>query len=168
MEGVASDWNRKVAMTTDYSEGLALGEPLVERVIFEDFRESVSQVHGNALYGDRVATFEFPLFTLGGCRRAILLSATARRISDGRVEGTFSVGLDITELGAISSGLRRIADDLTRLIKNAKSPIFTCDADGHIAEWNRPAADIPGLSTGEAMGWKFVEEFITGGRKAGY
>ena len=53
------------------------------------------------------------------------------------------------------------ANELEQLIDMANGPIFGIDQDGNVNEWNKATERITGVTKKDAMGKKFIEEFIT-------
>lgn len=56
--------------------------------------------------------------------------------------------------------MKRIRDDLQRLIDNANAPIFGIDLVGNTTEWNDNIAEITGYAADDAKKLPFVEKFI--------
>eukprot|EP00930_Biecheleria_cincta_P101740 TRINITY_DN933_c0_g1_i1.p1 TRINITY_DN933_c0_g1~~TRINITY_DN933_c0_g1_i1.p1 ORF type:complete len:2241 (-),score=455.68 TRINITY_DN933_c0_g1_i1:336-6929(-) len=159
-EGKISEWNRRTAEITGFTKQEAIGKDLVSNFIHLDYKESVSNVLTMALSGTETDNYELPLYTKGGMRRDILLNATTRKSSSGRVIGVVGVGQDITGLKQASERAQRIADDLTRLIETANAPIFGIDTNGKVTEWNTKAEEISGYSKSETIGKHLVNSFI--------
>jgi PAS domain S-box-containing protein len=150
-QGRVTEWNRRAAAISGWTTDETLGEPLLQKFISEQYRESVSRVLAMALDGKEAMNYEFPLFTKDGRRREILLNATPRRGSDGEIIGVIGVGQDITELRQATAEQQRIADDLSRLIETANAPIFGVNVEGFVIEWNRKAAELSGYAKAETM-----------------
>ncbi len=97
-EGKINEWNQQTAIITGYSKEDVMGRDLVENYITEDYKKPVKQVLDNALKGEELANYDFPLFTKDGKRLEILLNATTRRDMEGNITGVIGIGQDITEL----------------------------------------------------------------------
>ncbi|KAL4106014.1 hypothetical protein PRIC1_004068 [Phytophthora ramorum] len=147
-------WNRKAAQITNYSINEVMGENLVETFISPEFRPIVAEVLSQALTGKETANFEFPLITRPGTRIEILLNATPRYDSNGRIVGVVGIGQDITD---------RIAQEheYFRLIDTANAPIFGIDTNGRINEWNQKIEEITGYHKSKVLGFSLVHTFIT-------
>ena len=158
--GLVNEWNQKAAEITGFSKEEVMGRDLVQEFISADFRTSVQVVLNNALQGHNTANFEFPLYTQKGTRVEVLLNATPRIDSMGKLVGVVGVGQDITEKKQAETELTRVADDLRALIDTANAPIFGIDTKGNVNEWNQKAAEITGRSKEEVMGHDLVAEFI--------
>mmetsp|Transcript_17742 Transcript_17742/g.31689 ORF Transcript_17742/g.31689 Transcript_17742/m.31689 type:complete len:1043 (+) Transcript_17742:74-3202(+) len=104
-KGMVNEWNRKAEILTGYTKDEALGKNLVQNFITEEFADSVDLMLNQGLKGQDMTNYEFSLFTKGGQRREILLSASARRDRDNKVVGVVGVGKDITELRSESKML---------------------------------------------------------------
>ena len=128
------------------------GRYLVRDFIIDEYKVAVNAVLNKALQGKETDNFEFPFITKGGERVEVLLNATTRRDTTGKILGVVGVGQDITELKRGKAELQRVANDLTLLIDTANAPIFGIDADGLVNEWNRKMAAITGFSKEEVMG----------------
>ena len=131
---------------------------LVRQVyISADFRMTVREVFENALGGQGAANFEFPLYTKDNRRVEVLLNATPRMDTSGRVVGVVGVGQDITERKEIEIEKARVAQELQTFIETANAPIFGVDSQGLVNEWNNKAAEITGFSREEVFGKDLVE-----------
>ena len=128
--GLVNEWNRKAAQITGYSKNDVLGRNLVEDFITPEFQASVKEVLDNALLGKGTDNFEFPLYSSGGKKVAVLLNATPRVDSSGLPIGVIGVGQDITERKHAEQEVLRMANNLQRLIDSANAPILGVDRHG--------------------------------------
>ena len=119
--------------------------------ISADFKDAVFLVLRKALQGTATANFEFPLCTKGGCPLLVLLNATPRIDSTGRLVGVVGVGQDISEKKTAEFQLTRVAADLRKLVDTANAPIFGINTEGQVNEWNQKAAMITGYSKEEVI-----------------
>ncbi|CAK0900950.1 unnamed protein product [Prorocentrum cordatum] len=159
-DGRVTEWNRKAAELTMFSQIDAIGENLVSAFITADYREQVQAVLTQALQGSETANFEFPLMTKDGQGIDILLNATPRRDAAGKVTGVVGVGQDITNMRKALIESKTLAEDLSRLIQTANAPIFGVDTAGRVTEWNRKAADLTMFPKEETLGAQLVKDFI--------
>eukprot|EP00808_Paulinella_micropora_P010385 g19899.t1 len=159
--GNVSEWNQSASKLTGYTKEEVLGKNLVKNYITPQYQEAVSQVLGSALAGEDTANFEFPLFTRHGQRLEILLNASSRRDTEGKVIGVIGVGQDITQRKTAEQELNRVTQDLERLIDGANAPIFGIDTDGNVSEWNQSASHITGYTKNEVMGNNLVANYIS-------
>ena len=79
---------------------------------------------------------------------------------------TARVESDAADLRVSRREIRRVAEDLARLIDTANAPIFGTDKRGHITEWNQAAARILGYEKDKVLHCNFVNEFVADGFKA--
>jgi len=150
--GKVNEWNRKAVAITGFSKEDVLGRNLVEDFITPEFQASVKEVLDNALLGKGTDNFEFPLYSSGGKKVAVLLNATPRVDSSGRPIGVIGVGQDITERKNAEQEVIRLALDLQRMIDSANAPILGVDQSGLICEWNKNLANLTGYSKQEVLG----------------
>eukprot|EP00927_Polykrikos_kofoidii_P021762 TRINITY_DN20509_c0_g1_i3.p1 TRINITY_DN20509_c0_g1~~TRINITY_DN20509_c0_g1_i3.p1 ORF type:complete len:2831 (-),score=586.96 TRINITY_DN20509_c0_g1_i3:233-7462(-) len=160
VQGSVTEWNQRIAELSGFQKEEVLGQSVVRTCITESYRASVGHVLLKALNGEQTASFELPLVKNGEQKAIVLLNATTRRGMKKDVIGVICVGQDITQIQAMTEEQQRIAEDWARLIDNANAPIFGVDTEGMVTEWNRKAADISGFTKMEAIGRRFVEDFI--------
>jgi PAS domain S-box-containing protein len=156
-KGLVTEWNNKAAEITQFSREEVLGKDLVKVYISIEYRESVQLVLSNALQGQVVANFEFPLYTKDNRRVEVILNATPRTDVSGRIVGVLGVGQDITERKQVEKEKTRIAAELLTLIDSVNAPIFGVDEFGRVNEWNNKSAAITGFAREEVVGKNFVE-----------
>jgi PAS domain S-box-containing protein len=159
--GKVNEWNQTSEKITGFKKEEVLGKDLVETYITDDYEKAVKLVLDNALKGTEAANFEFPLFTKGNQKLMVLLNASTRRDSDGKIVGVLGVGQDITELDAYRTRTEAIAKELRQFIETANAPIFGIDADGKVNEWNQTSEKITGFKKDEVLGKDLVETYIT-------
>jgi PAS domain S-box-containing protein len=70
------------------------------------------------------------------------------------------VAQDVTEAVRRDRAVAGMALELRQLIDTANAPIFGCDVDFNVNEWNRRTEDITGFLKEEAFGSPLVESFI--------
>ncbi|MGK0367004.1 MAG: PAS domain S-box-containing protein [Thermoproteota archaeon] len=160
-KGNVNEWNKKAVEVTGFTRDEVMGNSLVAELIFQDCRESVSDVLERALLGKESSSYQFPLCTKDNNRVMLLLNTTIRRSADGDIVGVVGVGQNITELDCYRSEMEQAAQDLTILIDTANAPIFGIDKKGNVNEWNKKTAKITGFTSTEALGKNLVEEFIS-------
>jgi len=68
---------------------------------------------------------------------------------------------DISERRRAEDEVKRVAEDLSRLIETANAPIFGVDSEGQVNEWNQAAERITGYRKEEVVGRDLVGEFIS-------
>jgi len=159
-KGLVNEWNQQAAIITGFSKKEVMGHDLVENYITEDYKEPVKQVLDNALKGEELANYEFPLYTKDGKRIEVLLNATTRRDMDGNITGVIGIGQDITEAKLAQAERELVSSELTQLINTANAPIFGIDTEGKVNEWNKQAVIITGFSKEDVIGHDLVENYI--------
>jgi PAS domain S-box-containing protein len=97
-KGFINEWNKTSEKITGYAKADVLGKKLLQNYITKDYQKSLKKVLKNALVGKETANFEFPILTKKGANVMILLNASTRRNSNGKITGVLGVGQDITEL----------------------------------------------------------------------
>ena len=159
-DGLVNEWNRKAMEITGYPKEEVLGRSLVRSSSRPSSRSRCRRCLQNALGGSQTDNFEFPLYTKDGKRVYVLLNASSRRDTDGKIVGVVGVGQDITARKQVGDQLTVVATDLRLLIDNANAPILGTDAHGCVNEWNNKAAEITGLHEGGGDGHYLVRDFI--------
>ena len=65
-KGNVTEWNQTARRLTGYTKDEVLGRNLVDTYITPEYQDAVRQVFTDALEGNEMANFEFPLFTKDG------------------------------------------------------------------------------------------------------
>ncbi|WP_051554630.1 PAS domain S-box protein [Maribacter antarcticus] len=104
-KGRVNEWNQTSVKITGFTKDEVLGKNLVETYITQDYQKQVKEVLDNALKGQETANYEFPLFTKKGQRIMVLLNASTRRDTEGKITGVLGVGQDITILNEYKENL---------------------------------------------------------------
>ncbi len=97
VRGHITDWNLKAAEITGYGSDEVMHCHLVDEFVADDHKASVKDVLDQALKGEELANFEFPLLSKSGDRIEILLNSSTRRDTHGDIIGVVGVGQDNTE-----------------------------------------------------------------------
>jgi PAS domain S-box-containing protein len=160
-KGLVNEWNQSSEKITGFKKKEVLGKNLVETYITEDYRKSVKLVLDNALKGNEIANYEFPLFTKDNQRVMVLLNSSTRRNVDGKIVGVLGVGQDISQMVKLRSETEAVATELRQFIETANAPIFGIDAKGKVNEWNQTSEKITGFKKEEVLGKNLVETYIT-------
>jgi PAS domain S-box-containing protein len=132
-QGRVNIWNANVAEITGFKPLDVLGKRLVDTVVPPKHRESVNAVLTGALKGDAAASIEVRTMDLAlpGKERVLLLSATCKRDTDGKIVGVIGVGQDFT------------ARKNLELAKNTFLASFRCDTPS----WCTLSYDTPSWCT---------------------
>ena len=88
--------------------------------------------------------FENPILTKAGAERLILWRNSPRR-EQGRIDGTISFGLDITERRGTEQALAKERDLVARLVETSPAGITVIDRSGRIIFANQQAEQVLGL-----------------------
>ena len=75
-QGAVNVWNQCAMRLVGYSSDEVMGKILVKEFITNKFKTAVQAVLDQALSGEEMANFEFPLMTKGGICLDVLLNAT--------------------------------------------------------------------------------------------
>lgn len=96
-EGRLEEWNEKAAAITGWAKQEVLGCDFIDMIVAPEARVATFAVIDRAFHGEETASFECKMRSKSGDVLDILLSATARRNSEGHIVGVVGVGQDITE-----------------------------------------------------------------------
>ena len=107
-QGYINEWNQTAVKIFNYSKDDIMGHNWVAEFISDEYKKPVKEILDNALKGNEIANYEFPLYSKEGKRIDILLNATTRRDFDGNITGVIGVGQDITELRIKEKALNQI------------------------------------------------------------
>ena len=160
-KGKVNEWNQTSTKITNFTKEDVFGKDLVKEFITDDYKASVKKVFDDALNGIETSNFEFPLFTKKGKKVMVLLNASTRRDSVGKIIGVFGVGQDITEIDTLRKEAVAISKELLQFIETANAPIFGIDNKGKVNEWNQTSTKITNFTKEDVFGKDLVKEFIT-------
>ncbi len=121
------------------------GLPLVSTFIAQQLQESVETVMKNALLGLETANYELEFETKSKETRYLLVNATTKRDSEGKIIGVVGVAQDVTDTKEKVKAVASMATELRQLVDTANAPIFGIDAEGKVNEWNNKTAEITGF-----------------------
>jgi PAS domain S-box-containing protein len=116
-KGLVNEWNQSSEKITGFKKKEVLGKNLVETYITEDYRKSVKLVLDNALKGNEIANYEFPLFTKDNQRVMVLLNSSTRRNADGKIVGVLGVGQDISQMDKLRTEMDNYKSNLEETVK---------------------------------------------------
>ena len=118
-KGRVNEWNQTSEKITRFKKEEVLGKNLVQTYITKSYQKQVKNVLENALKGQETANYEFPLFTKDGRRLMVLLNASTRRNSNGKIIGVIGVGQDITILNDYKENLESKVESRTRELQES-------------------------------------------------
>ena len=96
VDGNINVWNKMTEKITGFEKVEVIGHNLVDEFITPEFRDAVRNVLEQALIGNEMSNFEFPLITKSHDRVEVLLNATTRRDVNCNITGVVGIGQDIT------------------------------------------------------------------------
>jgi len=160
INGNVNEWNSKTAQITGYSKDEAMTKPLVSCFIVKNLRSSVQRIMDDALQGKETSNYELEFRTKSNEIRNLLVNATARLDTDGKIIGVVSVAQDVTESFKNDRMMKGMWNELRQLVDTANAPIFGIDIHGNVNEWNDKTAEITGWSKEEAFNKNLVQSFI--------
>ena len=158
-QGKVNEWNQTSTKITNFTKEDVFGKYLVKEFITDDYKASVKKVFDDALSGKETSNFEFPLFTKEGKKVMVLLNASTRRDSVGKIIGVFGVGQDITEIDRLRKESGAIAKYSLSLIEASLDPLVTISPEGKITDMNEALANITGLTRTKLTGTDFFDYF---------
>jgi len=142
-----------------------LKELTIWDIICPDFLVHCKDTFSRAMKGETIDRFEASFLHKDGTR-VYVEGRIAPRLVDGQVVATHVFSQDVTVRRAADIEVKRVVDDLTRLIDTANAPIFGIDKQGLVSEWNQMVSRLTGYSKEEMLGRDLVEDYITEDHKA--
>ncbi|MBK5203092.1 MAG: PAS domain S-box protein [Prolixibacteraceae bacterium] len=158
-KGKVNEWNQTSTKITNFKKEDVFGKNLVKEFITDDYKASVKNVLDDALNGNETSNFEFPLFTKEGKKVMVLLNASTRRDSVGKIIGVIGVGQDITEIDILRKKSETIAKYSLSLIEASLDPLVTISPEGKITDMNEALANVTGMTREELSGTDFFDYF---------
>lgn len=148
--------NRKGCEILGASEDEIVGKDWFECFLPERIRQEVRAVFRRILQGELapVEYYENAVLTRSGNERLIAWHNTCLRDRRGRIVGTLSSGMDVTDLRRSEEALRRSEEALRALLDAMAEAAYLLDAEGTILAansglarlLNRPAHELTGAS----------------------
>lgn len=150
-EGKVLVINRAAEDITGYAKGELIGQSWFDRVVprarFPHVWEAFQKLESGAL----PKKFENPILTKRGEERYIVWQNEEVR-EEGRLVGSVSFGIDITEHKRTEETLRVANETLSALIQASPMAITMLDRQGHVRVWNPAAERLFGWTAGEVIG----------------
>ena len=128
-DGTVALVNRATCELLGWPQDEIVGKDWFENFLPEDVREEVRAVFRKVLAGELEAAgrHENPVLTRAGTRRLVVWHNTVLRDPDGRITGTLSAGLDVTENRRLERRVRRSERRLRLLFENIRDVICHFD-----------------------------------------
>ncbi|MEO0077496.1 MAG: PAS domain S-box protein, partial [candidate division WOR-3 bacterium] len=146
--------NRKTGAVLGWPPDRILGEDWFERFIPQRARTRARANFQQLLAGQVEGSSEVDgaVVTRGGSERLIAWRNVVVREGDGKVVGTLSSGLDITERRQAEKELRQSRARLQTIFNGVTEGIFHLDAAGRVVEVNPAFERTTGLTRSEVVG----------------
>jgi len=165
LDGTIRTWNQGAERLYGYSRDEAIGRS-VKMLVPEDRIDEWTKVMAMLARGEHVEQFETERLRKDGQRRAVALTVSPIRDSDGKVVSASVTGRDITdrkradeELRRIEERYRQMADQardrearLLAILSTAVDAIITIDVHGAIQSVNATAEQMFGYGAAEMIG----------------
>lgn len=146
---------------TGYKQSEIIGknwfELIVPRVKFPQVWQMFETVRKRGVIAD---TFENPILTRSGEER-IISWKNSTLLKDGKIDGTLSFGLDITERRKTEDALRASEKKYRQLVETLQEGIWAIDKDSNTTYVNPRMAEILGYTPQEMLGkplFSFMDE----------
>ncbi len=151
--------NRSGLDALGYDEGELDGAEWVSICIPDDERSTAGAVFERLLSGAAgpLEYHESPILTRSGERRLIAWHTTILRDPDGRISGTLSSGMDVTERRRAEDLLRLSEDQYRSLFENAALGIYRTTPNGRILATNQTALRMLGFASFQELADRNLE-----------
>ncbi len=150
-EGRVTLINRKGCEVLGWTEADLLGRDWVETCVPARIRPALRQKFERLVAGD-TSVVENPVLTHGGEERLIEWRNRVLRDEDGRISGTLSSGIDITEQHEAAEALRAAEQRMRFALESANVGIWDHDYATGVARMSPIAEAHFGLATGTFSG----------------
>ncbi|GCC50484.1 hypothetical protein SanaruYs_06990 [Chryseotalea sanaruensis] len=96
--GLVNEWNKQATVVTGYTNHELIGKKITDFVVGSARQAIVEKYIQHVLNGNTIDLKEFEIINRKGKHDILLLSATPRKNTKGKIVGLIAVGQDITEL----------------------------------------------------------------------
>jgi PAS domain S-box-containing protein len=162
LEGRVTIFNTAAEETTGYSRAEIIHRSWFETIVPKDRYPEVWREFGKLVRGEGVRTFENPILTRSGEERYIVWQSSPIRES-GRITGTLSFGIDITDRRRIEQDLAWERSLFNALMDNLPDFIYFKDLEGRFIRTSRSHARSLGLQDSREMAGKTDADFYSAG-----
>jgi PAS domain S-box-containing protein len=146
--------NSKACKIVGYTETHLIGKNWFDLCIPGRHRTEVKEAFRKIITGEMAAVeqYENPVLTQSGHEYFIVWTNTLLKDDNGRVIGTLSSGVDITERRQIEESLRESAARLHAIVETAVDGIITINENGIIESVNSSVERLFGYTSAELVG----------------
>lgn len=137
---------------TGYTYEEIIGNNWFQLMIPYTHQENIKEIFKGSENGEIVNHTENPILTKTGELKTIRWSNTILRDVTGKVEGTASIGEDITKKRQAEKALEESEVKYRSFFENSMDAILLTSVDGHIISANAAACNMFGFSEGEIIG----------------
>jgi len=151
--------NQKGCEILGYKKEEILGKDWYKNFVPEEAREKVLDDTRKPLMAgdlDKAKRYENPILTSEGEERTIAWENTIIE-DDGKIVGTLSSGIDITERVKAKGDLEENEKRFRSYIENSPFGIFIANSEGNYVEVNKTACDITGYKREELLDMDLVD-----------
>jgi PAS domain S-box-containing protein len=162
--GIITDVNRQTEALTGHSHDELIGTRF-KSYFTEPSRaeESIKLV----LREGKVTNYELTAISRDGRMTPVAYNTSTFRGADGKLQGVFAAGRDITEQKKLEQQLRESEAYNRGLIEASVDCLITVDPDGAISDVNAQMCRISGFSREALIGTPFSDYFVDGEGAAG-
>jgi len=146
--------NRKGCEILGCKKEEIIGKDWFENFLPSEVKKEVEEVFVELIKGriKEVEYFENPVLTKKGEKRYILWHNTFLRNEEGKIEGTLSTSIDITDRKRSEERLKEAQKRIEVIANSAKDAVVIINDSGRIIFWNRAAEEIFGYKREEVIG----------------
>ncbi|KAI3949764.1 hypothetical protein MKX01_040981 [Papaver californicum] len=168
-DGRINGWNAKIAELIGLPVEEAMGNLLLQDLIYKECVEVVGKVLSRALQGEEDKNVELKLKTFGPQKLNksvfLVVNACCSRDYLNNIVGVGFVGQDITSQKLVMDKFIRIQGDYKAILHNPNPlipPIFASDENTCCLEWNKAMEKLTGWDREEMLGKMLVGDVFGG------
>lgn len=167
-QGAIKLFNRAAEKITGYQATEVINKPWVTTLIPDDWRQKTAEIHRNLVTEEQISYFATPILTKHGEEKNILWQNESLK-SKGKIVGTVSFGIDVTDIKRLENELKdakatetelRMAEKVIEksearyrnLFEGSADLIMIADANGVILDINKKFEMATGRSRMDIIG----------------